>query len=107
LRHSRGSLDVQNVQALCLGEVQQDIAAVAENLDEKLLGLEEKLEGVTKAIEEERKVSGELKVDDNLRKQVSITVFAEREHEVEVVLIYGVPFVMLLQISPDTDASFV
>jgi cell division GTPase FtsZ len=87
--------------------VQQGIAAVAENLDEKLLGLEEKLEGVTKAIEEERKVLGELKVDDNLRKQVSITVFAEREREVEVVLIYGVLFVMVLQISPDTDASFV
>jgi hypothetical protein len=102
-----GSLDIQNVPALYLGEVQQGIAAVAENLDEKLLGLEDKLEEVTKAIEEERKVLGEIKVDDDLRKQVSITVFAEREREVEVVLIYGVPFVMLLQISPDSNASFV
>jgi cell division GTPase FtsZ len=86
-----GSLDVQHVQALHLGEMQQGITVVAENLDEKLLGLEEKLEEVTKAIEEERKVLGEIKVDDNLRKQVSITVFAERDREVEVVLIYGVP----------------
>ena len=92
------SLDVQHVQALHLGEVQQGITAVAENLDEKLLGLEEKLEELTKAIEEERKIFGELKVDDNLRKQVSITVFAERDREVEVVLIYGMPLIMPLQL---------
>lgn len=94
----RGSLDVQHVQPLHLGEVQQGIAAVAEILDEKLLGLEEKLEEVNKAIEEERKVLGEIKVDDNLRKQVIITIFAERDREVEVVLIYGMPFVMILLI---------
>ena len=85
-----GSLDVKHVQATHLGDVQQGIAAVAENLDEKLLGLEEKLEEVIKGIDEERKVLGEMKVDDSLRKQVSITVFAERDREVEVVLVYGV-----------------
>jgi hypothetical protein len=52
---------------------------VAENLDENSLGLEEKLEEVTKAIVEERKVFGEMKVDDDLRKQISIIVFAERD----------------------------
>ncbi|KIM36583.1 hypothetical protein M413DRAFT_31619 [Hebeloma cylindrosporum] len=85
-----GSLDVQHVQAVQLGEMQQGIAAVAEGLDEKLLGLEEKCEEVTKAIAEERKVLGETKVDTNLRKQVSVTIFAERDREVELVLIYGV-----------------
>jgi len=84
-----GSLDVQYIQALDLGEVQQGVAAVAESLDEKLLVLDEKLEEVTKAIVEERTVLGEMKVDVNLRKQVSITIFAERDREVEVVLIYG------------------
>ena len=93
-----GSLDVQHIQPLRLGQVQQGIAAVAESLDEKLFGLEEKLEEVTKAIVEERKALGETKVDDNLRKQVSITVFAERDCEVEVILIYGMPFIFLLQI---------
>jgi hypothetical protein len=83
------SLDVQHVQALRLAEVQQGVAAVAEDLDEKLLGLEEKLDEVTKAIQEERKALGEVKVDDELRKQVSITVFAERGCEVELLLIYG------------------
>lgn len=92
------SLDVQHIQPLHLGEVQQGIAAVAESLDEKLLGLEEKLQEVTKAIAEERKVLGQTKVDDNLRKQVSITVFAERDCEVEVILIHGMTFIFLLHI---------
>jgi len=83
------SLDVKHVQALRLAEVQQGVAAVAEDLDEKLLRLEEKFEELTKAIEEERKVLGEVKVDDKLLKQVSITVFAERDCEVELLLIYG------------------
>ena len=86
------SLDVQHVQALRLSEVQQGISAVAEDLDEKLLGLEEKLEEVTNALEEERMVLGEVKADDELRKQVSITVFAERDCEIKMLLIYGATF---------------
>ncbi|KAF8959135.1 hypothetical protein BDZ97DRAFT_2078234 [Flammula alnicola] len=86
----QNSLEVKNISASDLGGMEKGVESVSEELDNKFLDLEENLEELEKEIQEERKALGEAKGDDKLRKRVSITVFAEKECEVEIVLIYGV-----------------
>jgi len=67
----------------------QGVETVASDLDKKLIELEEKVATVTKQIQDEREALGEVKEDDKLRQRVSVTVAADKECEVEFVLIYG------------------
>ena len=83
------SLDVRYTPAEQLWGIGQGIETVASDLDKKLIELEEKVATVTKHIQDERKTLGEVKEDDKLRQRVSVTVAADKECEVEFVLIYG------------------
>ncbi|KDR77513.1 hypothetical protein GALMADRAFT_65991 [Galerina marginata CBS 339.88] len=86
----QNSMGVQHVEASKLPSVQHGVNSVSEELDDKLLELEERHEELSKDIEEERKALGEAREDGELRQRVSIAIFAERDCDVELVLIYGV-----------------
>ena len=83
------SLNVQYTPAEQLWSIGQGVETVASDLDKNLIELEEKVATVTKHIQDEREALGEVKEDDKLQQRVSVTVAADKECEVEFVLIYG------------------
>ncbi|CAA7266068.1 unnamed protein product [Cyclocybe aegerita] len=84
------SLDAKHFEASRITEFQRGVSGVSEELDNKLLYLEDELEVLTKSIDDERAALGEVKAENRLRQRVSITVHAERDCEVEFVIVYGV-----------------
>lgn len=88
----QNSLSTRHVTADRLGNVGRGSEAVAAQLDDKLLQLEDKIDEVAIEIQEEKKLLGTLDEDDKLRKRVSITIVADKSCEVEVVLVYGLCF---------------
>ena len=78
------TLEVQDLAAATIGA-----DSVAEQLDDKLSEIEDKLAALAKEIVEERKLLGETKENKELRQRVTVMVFAEKECEVELVLVYG------------------
>ncbi|KAJ3504191.1 hypothetical protein NLJ89_g8067 [Agrocybe chaxingu] len=84
------SLDVEHIQANRIAEFQRGINSVAEELDKKLLALEDRLEMLAKSITDERAALGEVKAENQLRQRVSMSLYVERDCEVELVIVYGV-----------------
>ncbi|KAF8148204.1 hypothetical protein B0H34DRAFT_669004 [Crassisporium funariophilum] len=86
----QNGLNVKHVGPTELAKTTGTLESVAAELDEKLIEMEEEQEALTQKIKKEREALGEVKQDDQLKIRASITVFAEKEGEMELVLIYGV-----------------
>ncbi|KAH9479803.1 Protein F37C4.5 [Psilocybe cubensis] len=86
----QNSIAVRHVKADELANLQRGIDAAAEEWDLKQLDLEEQITEVTRDIEQEQVALGEVKVDNKLRKRVYITLVADKECDVEIVLKYAV-----------------
>ncbi|KAF9465725.1 hypothetical protein BDZ94DRAFT_1320026 [Collybia nuda] len=84
------TLNVQHIDMAKLGQVVIDYETTAEQLDERLLELEQKLNDIEEEITAEKaKLSG-VTVNEKLGLRAAIGVFAESEGEVEIALIYAV-----------------
>ena len=83
------TLTIQHVVAADLETVTRNFDAVAQELDKKLLSLEEELQNLDEALDVERGTFKKPHVDDALRVSASIGVFADRSGEVEMGLVYG------------------
>jgi hypothetical protein len=85
------TLNVQHIDVTELGKVMENYDATGAVLDEKVLGLEKTLKGIEEQLEVERKNLAEpSRLNDRLKQRATISVFAQVEGEVEMVLIYGV-----------------
>ena len=86
------SFTVDQLDAIELVETTGQIESVHAELDENLLDLEEELRGLDQLIEDEhRTAKGEVRDNKNgqLRNRASITITAESDIDVEIVLVYG------------------
>lgn len=84
------SINVQHVNSTDLGTVMENYDSVGETLDNKMSELEANLKAINEQINTERsKLSGPV-LNETRRFQASISVFAEREGDVEIALIYGI-----------------
>ncbi|KAF5315031.1 hypothetical protein D9619_007471 [Psilocybe cf. subviscida] len=86
----QGSFGANTIEVKDLGAATIAAESVASQLDDKLVEIEDKLAVLGKEIAEERKTLGETKENKELRQRVTVMVFAEKECEVELVLVYGV-----------------
>jgi predicted nucleic acid-binding Zn-ribbon protein len=85
------SLTVDHVDAVELVKTTKQLESVHAELDEKLLNLEEELRVLEQQIGDERRtLDNEAKGDNwRLRQLASITIAAEKDTDVEIVLVYG------------------
>ena len=83
------TLAIHHVVAADLETVTRNFDVVAQELDQKLLSLEEELQNVDEALDVERGTFKKPHVDDALRVSVSVGIFADQSGEVEMGLIYG------------------
>lgn len=83
------TLNVQHIAMSELRAVMADYDKSAEELDERGLELEHRLEGFDKEIETERGVLTRDTFNDKLNRKAAIGIFAPSEGEVEIALNYG------------------
>ncbi|KAF9465723.1 hypothetical protein BDZ94DRAFT_299259 [Collybia nuda] len=84
------TLHVQHIDMAKLGQVMTDYNATAEQLDERLLELEQELNDIEEEIVVECAELQGTAIDKKLNLRAAIGVFAESAGEVEIVLIYAV-----------------
>ena len=87
------SLTVDHVDPVELVKTTQQLESIHQELDERLLNLEQELKLLEQQIGEERQKT-EGKGDDDtysekLRRRASITIVVDEDTDVEIVLIYG------------------
>lgn len=83
------TLTTPHISSNDLAAAHDNILSISEELDDKILQLEEKIEGVNKSIEEELVNIGGIHKSSELMQQVSITLSTDTDAELELVLIYG------------------
>jgi hypothetical protein len=90
------SMNVQHVDVTEVAKVMDNYDAVGQKLDEKVTELERVIKGIEKEISSERgRLAGPSRTNHQLTLQATISVFAELEGDVEIVLLYGkrpIPF---------------
>jgi len=91
------SVHVRHVPASSLSDVQRTVGLLSEELDNKLVELEGRMEKLSTDIADERRaLLGDAYAnsdDGKLGQRVSITIVAEKDCIAEIVLIYGACFV--------------
>ena len=91
------NVHVRHVPANSLGDVQRTVGLLSEELDNKLMELEGRMEKLSTDIADERRtLLGDAYADSDdgkLGQRVSITIVAEKDCMAEIVLIYGACFV--------------
>jgi hypothetical protein len=90
------TLDVQHVRAHELDKIMEGCEATGAKVEDRIRGLRKQLKAVEKDIQKQREASisggaikGQKDKSSQLRTKVSLSIFAEKESEVELVLIYG------------------
>lgn len=84
-----GSLNVQNLEPIKLGDFAAAYDTTAEKLDDKMIELETKLEILVSEIATETARLRETFTKDTLRLRASIGVFAKAKEQIQIALIYG------------------
>ncbi|KAJ6555010.1 hypothetical protein DFH09DRAFT_1365962 [Mycena vulgaris] len=87
-----GSLSVQHLEVAKLADVLENYEATGERLDVKKSALTEELRGIDAEITVERAQIAVPHENDKLRMKAAIGVFAQAAGNVEIALIYAVPF---------------
>jgi hypothetical protein len=86
------TLNVQHIDMAKLGQVVADYDGTAEQLDERLLELEQQLNDIEEEMEAESAKLRGTTANEKLNLRAAIGVFAESGGEVEIALIYGMYF---------------
>lgn len=90
------SLVAEHLDVSQLGKVVHEYTTTAENLDDKIIDLEQDLSKIATEIEEEKRRLAGPQDNEKLTRTMSVSLFADAAGELELMIIYGASFLLYL-----------